>query len=563
MDKRLRSSEEGIALVTVVVVMAVLIIVLTALGARVIMQTRHVDASLLQRECFYGTESGLRAAWASAENGESGKVGLGTWILPFGTMPTAANLPKLDTAGVAPVQLNGSPNVQYMGYSHPWSGDGVDNNGDGTIDGTAEIGYFSVFGMASDDNIDRAVEMVLASADVNVWRNAIFAGSGAAGGLINGNVAIHGSVHLLGDNLVSGVTAISALDLSGTALIHNNYAGIPASLSGRIPALATKNFGGENVQTLEAKLRVKNGLVGMSGNSEIGEANATGNAFKETMDGVYVEDGWTGNSVVDDGGRGDPKNVKSDNGWDDLYDLGNKVSLPELDDDWRDPITGNKLIDLATGSFYTHESYFTKVLTGTPKTGDTLIKANADFYYNATVPAQTDPALRLPTDDYIYFKASTNVMDVNGQIKFVGNLTIDAGSGSDKTIHYTGRGALLVKGDVILDTNLYSRNADGTTANSFPTNNFFGIMASGNLSMGTNAQLELMGGFYAHGKIKSTKQTTVTGTYVSNYFDMGTNVPEIYQVPTLADNLPMGMIGAYPILTYSKVSWRELPSYGA
>jgi hypothetical protein len=39
---------------------------------------------------------------------------------------------------------------------------------------------------------------------------------------------------------------------------------------------------------------------------------------------------------------------------------------------------------------------------------------------------------------------------------------------------------------------------------------------------------------------------------------MGTNVPEIYQVPSLADNLPLGMIGAYPILVYSQVSWREL-----
>ena len=48
------------------------------------------------------------------------------------------------------------------------------------------------------------------------------------------------------------------------------------------------------------------------------------------------------------------------------------------------------------------------------------------------------------------------------------------------------------------------------------------------------------------------------GTFVSNYFDMGTNVPRIYQVPTLAANLPYGMIGAYPIFIYKKVSWREV-----
>jgi hypothetical protein len=50
----------------------------------------------------------------------------------------------------------------------------------------------------------------------------------------------------------------------------------------------------------------------------------------------------------------------------------------------------------------------------------------------------------------------------------------------------------------------------------------------------------------------------VAGTFVSNYFDMGTNVPSIFQVPTLADNLPLGMIGNYPIMSMTRVSWREL-----
>ena len=60
-----------------------------------------------------------------------------------------------------------------------------------------------------------------------------------------------------------------------------------------------------------------------------------------------------------------------------------------------------------------------------------------------------------------------------------------------------------------------------------------------------------MGAFYAQGRLTSMKQTVVTGTFVSNYFDMGINVPEIYQVPTMADNLPLGMIGMYPILFFS------------
>jgi hypothetical protein len=67
-----------------------------------------------------------------------------------------------------------------------------------------------------------------------------------------------------------------------------------------------------------------------------------------------------------------------------------------------------------------------------------------------------------------------------------------------------------------------------------------------------------MGAFYAQNRIVSAKQTTIMGTFVSNYFDMGTNVPDIYQVPSLADNLPLGMIGNYPILAMNLVSWREI-----
>lgn len=83
-------------------------------------------------------------------------------------------------------------------------------------------------------------------------------------------------------------------------------------------------------------------------------------------------------------------------------------------------------------------------------------------------------------------------------------------------------------------------------------------MATGNLTVGSLSQLQLMGAFYAQQKIVSSKQTITMGTFVSNYFDMGTNVPDIYQVPSLPDHLPEGMIGAYPILVFEQVSWREL-----
>jgi len=457
------------------------------------------------------------------------------------------------------------PSVEYFSYTINWMNDGVDNNGDGTVDGPDENWCYTILTCARDTGIVRRTETVLSGMDVNVWRNAIFAGAGQAGGLVNGNVSIHGAVHLLGNNVTPGVESITALDLSGTSLIHNNYAGIPADISSRIPALPTTTFAGETVSTLDATLRVKHGLVGMSGNSEIGEPHATGNSYKETMDGVYVNDGYTGTSVIDDGGRGDPKHLHSDNGWDHGYDLGNRVPFPLLTDDWREPGTGTKVYDANRGAYYQHIQYFNEVLVGSPTNatdgiynGNLTIAANANFYYNASRPLDANPANRQATDDYILFNATTNKMEINGQIAVNGNLTFTRGGGNDKTIYYTGRGAILVTGSATLDTDLLTVNSNGTTANSFPVNNCFGIMAAGNLTVGSLSQLTIMGAFYAQGTVKSTKQTNVAGTFVGGYFDMGTNVPHIYQVPTLADNLPRGMIGAYPILAFERVSWREL-----
>ncbi|MDP2323570.1 MAG: hypothetical protein Q8N51_06020, partial [Gammaproteobacteria bacterium] len=325
------------------------------------------------------------------------------------------------------------------------------------------------------------------------------------------------------------------------------------------------------VYTLEAKLRAKAGLVGMSGNSEIGEPQVVGNAVKETMDGVYVTHGWTGNSVIDDGDRGDPTAVFSDNGWDETYDLGDKVPFPLLTDDWRDPGDGTKVENPATGTWYSHQDYFNEVLVADPDVPNdgiyngniVLNPAGNHFYWNATTGQVLNGALPATApaagDDYLLFNKDTDVLQMNGQIRINGNLSF-TGQGNQRTINYSGRAAFLVFGDVAIDTNLITCNNGNpnNTANSFPVNNIIGIMASQNMVVGSSAQLDIMGAFYAQNQIISQKQTNVIGTFVSNYFDMGTNVPNIYQVPALADNLPLGMIGNYPILAISQVSWREL-----
>jgi hypothetical protein len=555
MEKHPMRKNEGMALLVATIFVAVAIVMLSALAMRVVQQNNQSLQYKLYNDAFVGLESAVARSWVEIERGQDGMVGLGSWVPAVGG---GRVLPTFDDSGVVPEVNSTQPTVQYMAYADDWSNNGEDDDGDGTIDDSGENFTYTVYGFSRNRGINRNVQVVLKGFDVNVWRNAVFAGAGQAGGLINGNVSIHGSVHLLGNNVVSGNTVLSAIDLSGTSLIHNNYVGLPADLAVRIPPLDSVMFDGEMVQSLGAKLRVRHGLVGMSGNSEIGEPNVAGNTIKETMDGAYVTDGWTGTSVDDDGGRGDPTNVWSDNGWDDTYDLGDKVPMPYLNDDYRELGTGNTYVNPATLSNYTHAEYFEQVLASTPYPGNMTIQANQNFYYNATRPTETNPATRLATDDYILFDAATNRMEINGQIQVNGDLVITRGGGNDKTIDYTGRAALLVKGNATLDTDLLAVNANGTTANSFPANNILGIMTEQNLMVGSLSQLQLMGAFYAQGNVISTKQTTITGTLVGTYFDMGTNVPEIYQVPTLADYLPFGMIGAYPIMVYEQIAWREL-----
>ena len=68
--------------------------------------------------------------------------------------------------------------------------------------------------------------------------------------------------------------------------------------------------------------------------------------------------------------------------------------------------------------------------------------------------------------------------------------------------------------------------------------------------------------FFAENEIISAKKNDVAGTFVSNYINMGQNSPTIFQVPTLADNLPPGLPGSTKILIPPKtpkiISWREI-----
>jgi len=566
--------DEGIALLVAIVVMMVGVMLIGSLSLRGMNSYRTTTAYASFEKDIYGCEAGIADAsrelehvYDGMDNDGDGYVDeddefdgyIGTVLWSPADDENEDGVPSFGEEGVVPAVMapNTDSQTEYIAWSQEWGSDGIDNNGDGTIDEPFEEDYVRIVSSAHRAGQVRMVEVIAIKQNVNCWTNAIFGGAGAAGGCINGNVSIHGSVHILGDHIPEGGEAVASIEMIGTSLISNNYAGMPVDLSDRIPGLDTRSFQGEDVETLGTSLRVRNGYVSMSGSAHVGEPDAMGNTIKETVDGTYVTDGWTGNSVTPDGGRGDPGQVYSDNGWDELYDLGSRVTFPRLSDAWRDPLTGQTVTNPGTGIPYTHQEYFTQVLADSVIPGPIEINVGTDYYYNASRPGDSNPASRLPGDDYIYYDSGTDTMEINGQVAINGDFDFDS-LGVNNTINYTGRAAVLVLGDVDIDVNLFSVNADGTIDNSYPAANCLGLMSSGEVTVGLGSQRTLMGAFYGEQQVTSDKQTSTAGTFVSEYFNMGSQVPDIYQIPTLAANLPYGMVGAYPVYVVVQRSWREL-----
>jgi type II secretory pathway pseudopilin PulG len=367
------------------------------------------------------------------------------------------------------------------------------------------------------NGITQTILMYLQVDYTTIWDNAIFAGVGSDDGLINGNVDVRGSVHILGNGLEEGDFAV---ELSGNALMAgNNYEGISASLLDRVPGLEEVIFEGETVETLHAEFRVKHGKVSLGGSSGIGEADEKEvNSVKETLDGYFVTDETVGAS-----------SVHSDNGTANPYDMGETVSFPSLSD----PYEG----------YATYQAY---------------LKANA-----LVLTDELDNIKPNSTFEYPPGGGTNSIsMDGNGNMTISGIVYIDEDNdlamnkqGSNKTITYTGTGSLLVTGEAKINVSLVTPTAPGSLT-SYP-DNIIGIMTPNEIEF-DSSQIDVMGLFYAEDEIEISKQTEIFGTVVSNYFDIGSQVPNIYQVPEVVNNLPPGMIGGESGWRMRIVSWQKI-----
>ncbi|MFN8139564.1 MAG: hypothetical protein U0R49_07185 [Fimbriimonadales bacterium] len=440
--------------------------------------------------------------------------------------------------------------------------------------GTGEIAWMT--SNVEVGGIRRSVRVLISSKDVGIWNNAIFAGTGAAGLSINGNVDIRGSVHLLGegeaytdlngngqrdgaepfsDQNSNGVwdpgepftdsdgngtwTAaepyndtngngtydppLTNTDLNsnfaGTAYIGNNYNNMPPLLSNQIPAIPL--LGG--MKTLSAEVRCKNGLIGINGSASIGlEDNILDQ--KGMVDGVYVNDGWGGNQGSD--------GVFSDNGSKEKYDLDDLVGFPIINGIGSEEVVKDGI------TYSNFKAYLDDVSMVIPQ-----LKIDADTESFTIGPDAHG--------NKITWTKAEGKLRIDGIVR-VGNFTLGK---KNTTIRFDGRGTIYSTGSIDVHCNLLP-----VAGKTFPLNTAIGMVAMQNLNLATgpgDAQLSMMGAFYAQGTITSKKQNQIAGTFVANYYDMGSQVPNIYQVPSLAKNLPPGMPGADPIISLKRRSWRE------
>lgn len=559
--KRIRTgNEDGVGLIIAVIFLVVMGLFATAAMSRVANHTQHVELHKQHKDTYLammsGYDEGTRHASAdvAVPAGFDFTLGVNETIRDKMTQAMDAFF-----AVNANPQLDSNQNVQYSVYNEPLSLPG----GDFAQTATYAMGRYALNGTPSTTRmVMDVIRYDLTGAPVNgdsIWEVAIFGGAGQGGQLINGNVNIHGSVHILGEDISVGDIVF---DIGGGSGVYNNYDNMPnllhdnlSTAPGLLPNGLETDENGE--ETMNSTLRVKNGTVGINGGSVVGqEVGDSDIGSRALMTGVYANNNWDGNQVTD--GIPSVGSVNSANGFNagyqDFPDNEN-IGYPRFSD-VIDDVTGQRYFNPNAIADGEPESYY---LEGqTPYVGTVTFEPNDDstnFYYNSTtgdgtgtvgvpvgttsggdyMPTRVEVDAAIAAGEFVvWFDADNEQLVINGRVAVDGDIEIVAGNGAgNRTVNYEGQGTLLAYdggaggGDVILSTNLYTTD--------FPLGNQLGLMAEVDLDIGGSSQLDFHGGFYAQGTISMNKQTDLAGTIVGNFFDLGAQVPSIFQVPLLED----------------------------
>ncbi|MBI4437209.1 MAG: hypothetical protein HY590_07355 [Candidatus Omnitrophica bacterium] len=490
----LKMNNRGIVLIYVYMVVFVLLVLMSAYLSQTNNEARLSERTRHSTEAFYIAEGALQQAMLDLRQD---MIASEDWF-------------DGDIDGIA-MAINAS-SFTPIPYGSNTMGDGtflVELKGI-----TGKNSYMWVRATGTSSGITRRVQAYLQAKNLSPWDNAIFAADGTADpseNPINGNVDVRGSVHILGNPLDPNR---DAMEMGGGAKIGNNYAGISPMLSLRIPPLDPQDFNGDMVETLNAEVRVKHGKLSISGTASVGEPNVTGDSFKETLDGVYITDGYSGNKGA--------SSVFSDNGTATPYDAGDLVQFKTFDDPY--------------GSYPSYRAF---VLAE----GTNLGAGNFD---------NTRPDFTIPGKFKWEWQGNTGTITIiDPGVFYVNGTDIEIGK-KNSTVFYEGRATLVALGG---DLNVHS---DLYTVGTFPLDDVVAFLAEEEIEIGHESQLKVIGAFYAEETIEVAKQSSIAGTLFADSVSLGAQVPNVYQVPELIRNLPPGLIAPERLIIIKVKSWQEV-----
>jgi hypothetical protein len=444
----------------------------------------------------------------------------------------------------------------------------------------------------------RIVEVHVEIDKIDAWRNALFGGRGTAAATINGNINVAGPIHILGTGATNDMT------ISGNSKVMNGYQQLAAAIRGRLldPEVAYY-YNGYPVYSLESIFRVKNVQVAITGKGEIGvtgDIDSDGDGDKDVIDAggnLYYKaavDAIYANKAID---VDDPdKSIHSDKTvMPDGYDLGDKIQLPTLQDEY----DGQKdrkgqTLDTSTCAI-PNECTYLDYITNMSYELDMSAKSCA-FEPNSTANFRVGDHSCTDTNDITTCTCNDDngclfwdmdgkdgsgnatpnlIVDGRVEVTGCGNLTI----AKSKAINYEGKGILYTPGNVTMEKDFLTFDAPGRK---FLQDDLMGIMTKQHIRMAPTTQQSYMGGFYASGTIGTNFPGSIIGALVGNYFCMGTdvylsspppgkeigdctksaasgNAADVYYTPGISDELrKIGMLMGPMVYSFDSYEWRQV-----
>lgn len=345
-----------------------------------------------------------------------------------------------------------------------------------------------------------------------VWDNAVFADAGEAGNSITGHAAVRGSIHILGNP-----SSPPTIEFGGTGDIRNNYSDavswFGATDAAKLPSLPTVEVNGVPVETLDTVVRIRDASINLTGDADIGAVNDDSNTVKEMIDSVR-SNGTVGPSAevhTDDTGS---------------YDT-DQLVFPELSDPYIDPATGT--------SYTTHRDFLDT---------NSLTISEYEISANTTAFTHSDG-----NGNSISWDPTTLILTISGIIKTDGNMRLGRPHGQPglRGVNYVGTGTIYATDDIHIDGYV-------VPVGNYITDGNLGLIAADDVLIDEASNVNVMAAIYAQDQIRVSKQTAIAGAMVSSWFDMGMNVPAVFHVPDLTQNLPPGMPGEHRYTSIESIS---------